>query len=531
MTTLVGRFLPLGRSGFPALRAKNAIYVDKTAQISRLAMNDNKVFLARPRRFGKSLLLSTFESLFRDGLKDFSGLAIESLWTDRTYQVVRIDFSEIKFFSDAADFKRLLFQKIAISFRHIGFTVEDIDDPAMLGRFSDWLQKQPAGSTVILVDEYDAPLTACLDNASLFEEIRVVLSSFYSILKSSENSLRFLFITGITKFSSTCIFSELNNLMDISLDPDYGTLLGYTEDEIRQSFGSYLDFAASTLRISIDDVVELLRIHYNGFCFDRKGLSHVFCPWSVLNFFNSPAQGFINYWFASGGHPTVLLKYLKGHDLENPASYSEPKKVWLTDLETPSEYERLDRDILLVQTGYLTIKKVLPNNGVILGYPNQEVAVSMAQLYADKLLSGKVYMAHDGLALEEILAYRTADDVVARFNEVLNALDYKDYPIRDEATCRAYLQVLLIGADLVPQVELHTALGRSDLEVNVAHRRWLFEIKYASDEDAVAGLLDKAVDQMQSRRYGETPHGKELVRVALVFSARKRRFVAWQQVN
>lgn len=191
----------------------------------------------------------------------------------------------------------------------------------------------------------------------------------------------------------------------------------------------------------------------------------------------------------------------------------------------------MDRDVLLLQAGYLTIRAVHPNGVVLLGYPNQEVATSMAQLYATKLLSGVPYTSQDNETLESVLAHKTPADVVRRFNEVFNALDYQRYPVRDEASCRAYLQVLMMGADMVPRVEAHSALGRSDLEVDAGHRRWVLEIKFAREARQINALLQEALEQIQVKRYGQVPHGKTLVVLALVFSEHDRRFVAWQTIQ
>mgnify|MGYP001164507247 FL=1 len=522
--------LPLGKSGFPNLRANSFVYVDKTDLICRLAKTQPKVFLTRPRRFGKSLLVSTFESLFKHGLRDFRGLNIEKSWNDKTYDVVRLDFSRVKNFSSVEQFRVKFFDSLASCFNNVGFEIPQ-DRSRTIVLLTSFLEKLASNSLVVLIDEYDAPLSACIDNKPLFESVRAELSDFYLALKSCDECLRFLFITGITKFSSTSIFSEFNNLKDISLDSEYGTLLGYTENEIKTYFSAHLAQAQATLRLSTAELLDGLKSNYNGFCFDRHAETKVFCPWSVLNFLNSPSQGFANYWYASGGHPTVLLQYFKGHELRDPSGYAEPKKVWLRDLETPRDFENVDCDVLLTQAGYLTIRSVTPNKVVELAYPNQEVAMSMAQLYADQLLAGKTYSSTDNTALEDILANGNLEDVVRRFNEVFNAVDYKNYPITSEASCRATLQVLMIGADMVPHVESHSALGRSDIEVDAGSRYWVFEFKFAETQAQVTHLLAQAVDQMQVKRYGGIPRETKLLRAALVFCAQERRFVAWQEVK
>ena len=206
-------FLPVGMSGFDSLRQSRNIYVDKTRLIYQLAAKaGGKVFLARPRRFGKSLLVSTFESLFKHGLRDFQGLAIEKQWDDKTYDVVRLDFSRAKQFATGQEFRLRLDSLLTQAFGNLGFAYSPDPLHTACDQLSGWLEKRPKSMLVLLIDEYDAPLTACLDKPELFEQVRSSLSDFYSVLKSNDSALRFLFITGITKYSKVSIFSELNNL-------------------------------------------------------------------------------------------------------------------------------------------------------------------------------------------------------------------------------------------------------------------------------------------------------------------------------
>lgn len=202
--------LPVGLSDFRALRRAGRIYVDKTEPIARLARIEGSFFLARPRRFGKSVLISTLATLFRDGLKHFQGLYIENVWKDTTYQVVCMDFSEIKQFDDVETFQAKFYQQISILFGDVGFQPSGRYD--LLIEFSRWLSSLETLSLVILIDEYDAPLTSCLDKPELFEKVRSTMSEFFMVLKSKGGCLRFLFMTGITKFSNTSIFSAFREL-------------------------------------------------------------------------------------------------------------------------------------------------------------------------------------------------------------------------------------------------------------------------------------------------------------------------------
>lgn len=522
------RPLPLGRSTFSTLRAENALYVDKTAQLFKLCQQTGaKVFLSRPRRFGKSLLVTTFESLFKYGLRDFSGLAIEKFWRDKTYTVVRLDFSEVQSFSSADEFESQFLSYVAALFHdEAGFR----GAPTLLD-LSRWLSKERDNGIVLLIDEYDAPLTASLERPEHFEKVQNLLNQFFLMLEAHGKWLRFCFVSGITKLANAESFSGLNNFEDISRSPAYGALLGFTESEICNQFPAYIARAATALKCSEEDIRAKLRLHYSGFCFDKSTATHVYCPWSVLKFFDEPSDGFLHYWFHSGGKPTVLLKDLHTtHRLEDICQYFDGRSIGLNELDATWLFQGLDSESLLLQAGYLTIKKLVMPGYVEIGYPNQEVAVSMAQLYSDELLRD-ANRALIGLPMiKAALAEESLDKIVSLFNNVFHAIDYQNYPVTDEATCRAMLQVLLIGTDMIPKVEVHTAHGRNDLEVEVGQRRWVFEIKFARTEAEENKLLNQGITQMNKRQYGETfasDSKKALMRAVLVFSRDKRQFVRW----
>lgn len=377
--------LPLGRSSFEAIRLRQAVYVDKTSWIARLAPSRAMVFLARPSLFGKSLLVSTFESLFRHGLKDFAGLDIEKHWKDRTYPVVRLNFSALRVFRSAEQFKESFNSLISYAFSEVGFQYCNAERHIhFLDQFRAWLRSLASSSLVILIDEYDAPLTANLDKAEVFSEIRDLLSHFYAALNDFQEKMRFLFVTGITTLGYHGILSAFENLQDISSNPLFGSVLGYTETEVQVYFSEYLERAASRLGLTISTVRERLQENYGGFSFDFEGQTRVFCPWSVLNFLLYPQMGFLNYWELNGGQPTALIQYVINRAKSFPISVSQTKAVRLSELSTACRFDEMSLEALLTQTGYLTIKEVTTNQYAVLGYPNQEVALSMAHIYAGR---------------------------------------------------------------------------------------------------------------------------------------------------
>ena len=419
---------------------------------------------------------------------------------------------------------------ISRKFAPFGFRYELRPFQTVSDQLSDWLTAQEKNSLVLLIDEYDAPLTSCLNNKTIFKEVRRALSAFYSVLKSNEGALRFAFITGITKFNKTSIFSELNNLSDLSLNVEYGTLLGYTYSETQKYFSGYLDNAASLLGISRGELTEELIKHYDGFCFERTAKEHVFAPWSMLNFLSSPRNGFVDYWFESGGRPAALVQYLKSHTLRDPEEYGKEKSIALNLLTGSANVNTLSDIGLLTQAGYLTLKRVVGLTAFV-AYPNAEVAAAMAQLYSERLLQGQTLeqVGADNVALR--LAEEDPEGVVHLFNRIFTSIDYQNYPVRDEATVRAFIQIFLSGAGFSPHIEVHNSQGRSDLEVTVQNRHFVFEFKVARKEESSEEKLEEGLKQMRKRSYGLQHADQEQLRMVLVFSIPKRKFDKWSVVN
>ena len=521
--------LPTGTSSFETLRCRGQIYVDKTALIHELASRPEKFFLTRPRRFGKSLLVSTFASLFKNGLKHFSGLAMEKLWKDRTYSVVEIDFSKAKGFNSFEDFEEKARSVVVRAFARAGFVLDQSQASDWIGQISDWMEGLPANSLVLLIDEYDAPHTECLGDKELFDKIRKFFAGFYANVKSNDACLRFMFMTGIAKFNQTGIFSELNNFTDISLDPMYGTLLGYTEDDIRRYFSGYLQRAAGALRLSEERTLELLRENYDGYCFDDEAAQHLYAPWSVLNFFSRPSRGFLNYWAKSGGALTLLQKYLHSHALRTPSEYAVDQLVKYSDLDCSTDLEHINDLALLTQAGYLTIKK-RGLNSFWVGYPNKEVAVTLAELYSAKLLHDRDLTAIKADAIVPALNQGDVQKLFESANRAFAALDYVRFPITEEKLCQSYLQIFIAGAGFSVTVERHGASGRSDLEIETERLHWVIELKFQRTGQNADALLSDAVKQIRDRNYGAAS-ARRLVRAAAVFSEEKRAFTCWRNAD
>lgn len=520
--------LPIGTSDFSALRSAGQIYVDKTEFVYELASERQKYFLARPRRFGKSLLISTFETLFRDGLKNFEGLKIEKLWKEvNTFSVVRLDFSRLKS-TDRENFDSLLAEYLSHRFSAVGFA--ESPGGSILNQLEAFLMKLPDSSLVVLIDEYDAPLTTVINDKLGFARVREALSAFFALLKSNDRVIRFLFLTGITKFNKLSIFSELNNLNDISLSPRYGSLLGYTHSEVKEYFSDYLLRASKLLGLDEMRLLDDLTKQYDGFCFEETARQKVFAPWSLLKFMAEPERGLKNYWFESGGKSSVLIQHMKTHILSNPEDYAKTKSIALSHLSGSSDVDGLSDVGLLTQAGYLTIKNVEYETAFV-GYPNREVSSSMAQLYTEQILDGRNLVQVGASDVIRELFAGNAEAVFQLLNKAFLSIDYKNYPVRDESSVRALAQVFLSSFGLEPSIKVHNHKGRSDLEVRAGITHWVFEFKVVREGESSEKRLEEAVSQVLKQDYGKQHHVQELNRMVLIYSLQGREFVKWQLVD
>ena len=517
--------LPLGVQIFAELRQANLIYVDKTALIYNLVKaKKGFYFLSRPRRFGKSLLLSTFESLFRFGLRDFKGLAIEKLWyEDKTYPVIHLDLSKCTNFNTLEEFIILYNGIVENAFADAGLSIPEpkfTDEPLSLRLDRLFRQLAPSQHPVLLIDEYDAPLNYCLDKPDLLKAVTKLLSLFYITVKSYAGKLRFFFMTGICKYREIKLFSSGTFIEDISLDEDYATLLGYTKDELIRYFAPYIEKASKIRKLSFDECVSEMARNYDGFSFDKKAENHVFVPWSTLNFLKKPKEGFNNYWYESGGQTEVLLKYIQKHALKKPEDYGKDQLVEYDELKASMEFGMPSDLALLTHTGYLTIKSQINDGYAVVNYPNLEVSKSMAKLFAKKFFS-------QSLSKELLLSFIQDEPpaIVKSLNTLLLSVPYHAHPIDSEAVLRLLIGFTLTAGGFDVNYESVNALGRSDLEFVCGKRYFVLEFKFARDGDNEKELLQKALEQIKSRHYGEHKHPElEHVRLALVFSSTNKQF-------
>ena len=515
---------------FRDLIDNNRVYVDKTALICQIAKDEKgPYFISRPRRFGKSTLINTFHELFAHGTERFKGLEIEPLWKDKTYKVIHLDFSTFREVPSNSSFNKEFMDAFKLSLEEAGIepTKENIDSPANL------LKKtlDTESEVVLLVDEYDAPLTAVLNDSNEFEDRRKILSNFYLTVKSFDGKFRFIFITGVTYYSHTSIFSAFNNLKDLTLDLRYGALLGYTSEELELYFGEYIDNAVEVLnkkyhteRYTHDVVVSELKRNYDGYSFDEEALNHVYNPWSIVNFFDAPVRGFIPYWVVSGGSTqTFLVNYLKqGLEKYNTDDLQSLLNIDST-VNSAAEYlypkienmANLDLFAILYQAGYFCIKSVVDNIFKV-GIPNLEVKKAYSNIVLNELTKTKEAKLKYVEPFKEVLASGNLDKIKELFNTFINEFSYETVKNFNEACFRDVLKLAMLTFNVTASTEVMGSCGRADITAEAGDYLYVFELKVADNSKDIATKLTEAKEQIIKNKYARRLTDKTVIPVALV---------------
>ena len=516
---------------FGELIDNNCIYVDKTAIINQFASKKGPFFISRPRRFGKSTLINTLHELFSHGLEKFKGLKIEPLWKDKTYKVLHLDFSVFKETPSIGSFNNDFMDSLRFSLERAGIepTKEKVDFPAKLLEKS--IENEDERAVVLLVDEYDAPLTAVLNDSNEFEDRRKILSNFYMTVKSFQGKFRFIFITGVTYYSHTSIFSAFNHLTDLTLDSDYGALLGYTSDELESYFSEYIDNAVETLNRKFptecythEKVVEELKRNYDGYSFDEDCMHHVYNPWSILNFLKSPHRGFIPYWVSSGGStPTFLVNYLK----QKLKKYNADELQSLLGIDstvnkdTDSLYpsieniSNIDLFAILYQAGYFCIKSAFDGYFKV-GIPNLEVKKAYSNLVLNQLTKSQDSKLRFIEPFKEVLASGNLDKIKELFNTLINEFSYETVKKFNEACFRDVLKLAMLTFNVSASTEVMGACGRADITAEAGDYLYVFELKVTDNSKDIATKLTEAKEQIIKNKYARRLTDKTVIPVALV---------------
>ncbi len=511
--------LPIGKQSFRNLIEENCVYVDKTEYIYRLATEGFYYFLSRPRRFGKSLLVSTLKELFMGSRELFEGLWIEDKWDwTKKRPVVHISFAEMPYQGLGLDKAISLELDKNAELFSIELKSEDIKS-----KFKELLVKLTAqyGKVVVLIDEYDKPIIDFLDKTKIHKakEHREILKAFYSVLKDSEEYLKFVLITGVSKFSQVSIFSDLNHLDDISIDRRYALMLGYTQVELEHYFKEYLLATAKHMGISLKALLKQMKDWYNGYSWDNK--ITLYNPFGVLNFFAK--QEFRNFWFATGT-PTFLTDLMveqTDFDFENiNTNISRIEKYDLEDL---------DLTAILFQTGYLTIKKKNIFNGdILLDYPNREIRESMYAFMLDSLKkrqnreSGHAIVKDMALAFQRNNLERVRDLMEGMFGDLPENL-YETDDRRSERFYHSFIHLTFKFLGIFIKSEVATARGYADSVVETPTHIYLFEFKHQSTAEAA---MQQLLDKNYAQKYASV--NKTIVGIGVNFDKKKRIIEGWE---
>ena len=510
----------------------NYIYVDKTKYIRDLIKLE-KVFISRPRRFGKSLTLDTIATLFESGVEPyFKGTWIYDKWTEPTYPVLRLNFLDLDKYS-LEHFKQKLNAIISSFARDINVKnyEEKVEPEDTIYFLLDELRKEKR-QIVILIDEYDCQMTANINNETLYKQFQEKIKSFYATIKNKW-PIKFLGITGVTRLKDVEIFSIGSDIRDITNASAYSQMIGFTRDEIKKYYIDYLKLAASyENNCSVDNVtdeqiesmLDMMAQNYDGYCFDEFYKKKVFSTWSVNSFFQSIIENkfvdFGDYWYDNGGLPSILVNYLKTHKL-NALDYVEKDKtitIRVNDFKNPTSLTSINQNVLMCQTGYLTLRSPVYSKGFMtLGIPNSEVYNALLSLMALNIFDDTKLENVN----EQILSQsKDVGEIIELFNTVLNTVSYDNYPISSEAVVQQLLYMYLKGICNSVSAELHSSKGRADLVIESDNRRIVFEFKYAKNEIEAKVKLSEAIEQIKTRDYGNiVPKKAELLRIAAVFNA------------
>ena len=517
-----------GNSSFEKIRQSGNIYIDKTKYLYNL-LTDGRTyyFLSRPRRFGKSLTLSTLDAIFKGKRELFRGLYIDSTDYDwKEHPVVHIDFSkcqednkeEIKewindiLFQIAKEYKIKLNKKKSYSFN--------------LDLLITELAKKE--KVVVLIDEYDSLLNSNINNENI-EDIRSVLRGFYSVIKASSTNIRFCFITGVTKFSKMSIFSSMNNLVDISMSDEYSTMLGYTQEELEENFSEYIDKAVKEENIKREEYLEKVKRWYDGYKFSANGES-VYNPVSVGLFFSNGGIEFSNYWISTGGMTYLLTEIAKRVKFD--VSLSNCVKISKDRLCSTDIIQMLRTNIskenflaLLYQSGYLTIKEATLVSGsylLTLGYPNEEIENGLNEILLPAYV-GSAANSFDNLVIKSYFDNGDVESAMATLSSIFASIPYYELVFdRESAWHSGFVCMMnIVGADIIP--ESATNKGRIDCVLRCPGDIYIIEFKFNQS-------AEKAIEQIREKKYYE-PYMKEKKTIHLLginFSTEEKNILEWK---
>ena len=548
--------VPLGVSKWDVLRNRNYLIVDKTAKLAKL-VEFNMVFFARPRRMGKSTLCSMLYELFAHGTDKFVGQKIYDLWPEekgRTYPVIRLSFNSIQG-KDASDFEQALKGAVANAFSTAGFTeVKSFDQTKSLSGFlSQFNVIADQHWLVFLIDEWDHQLSNSLDKEDDFNLFKATLSIFYSWLRNLPK-LRFVLVTGIMRYRETSLFSG-QDIQDLSMEPYFADLLGYTQDELQHAFQDYIPLACQRMNLSEEKLLHLLQVHYDGFCFDYNASVKVYCPYAINQFFAvvkypDVVPYFGHYWMTSANASAALIEYLRRRELEA----DELKQICqqqftlsYQEITDASFFGTVSFKQLLVQAGYFSIESIAKNaaspearkfNCVI---TNKDVSKAFFPVLASYLLhfdqDKQRKLEQACTETQQALLVGDIAHMCVLFNLNLCKAGYTVLQDAKEALYACFFEMYLQSDPILTAREEINSLGRCDLVAETSDRIFVFELKRlnqsSSSQNARRAMLDVAEQQILSRGYGSSrmDRDKPITGVLLVICDKYRQVCAWRTLD
>ncbi len=508
---------PVGVQSFEKLREYSYIYIDKTDLIYDLVTSDNCIFLARPRRFGKSLLLSTIQAYFEGKKELFKGLAIERLETEwQTHAVLALSLakyspSEESSLNDILDYQFKIWEK------EYGVTIESANLPARFDNIIRTAYEKYGRPVVILIDEYDNPIISTMHNMERSEANRQLLKSIYVNIKDLDRYIRFTMLTGVSRFSKMTIFSGLNNLRDISFNRKYATICGITETELTTNFQQGIKELAGEYGTDAEGAVALLKANYDGYHFTAD-CPDLYNPFSLLWAFADSKIG--SYWFQSGT-PEFLVRRIQESGDFLPEMFDETVEERTL---SASDISKTSPTALMYQTGYLTIKRAEGHDLFRLGIPNLEVRrglfENLAEYFFDK---DDIKVTNNVRRVRNLLEEKKIDEAMERLQTFMAGIPYEMSQRATELHYENNLFIIfvLIGVDAKP--EWHTSRGRIDLLLRMRNYIYIIELKLdGTPEEALAQIREK--DYV--RQFAGDP--RPVVRLGVTFSTATRNIAAWQ---
>ena len=517
-----------GNSSFEKIITNNNLYVDKTKYLCNL-LSDGRTFyfLSRPRRFGKSLTLSTLEAIFKGKRELFKGLFIDSTDYDwKEYPVLHIDFSSLGSRTPETLEEDLVIEVLKVAKAY------NVEVPE-LGSAKTKVKAVIEGlsqinEVVVLIDEYDSILTRNINNDKL-EEIRDVFRDFFDVIKALSSNIRFCFITGVTKFSKVSIFSAMNNLVDISVLDEYSALLGYTQEELEDNFAEYLDAGAKKNNISKEEYLSQLKYWYDGYHFTSEGQA-VYNPVSIGSFFYAGGEIFRNYWIQTGGMTSFLTEIAKrvkfDLSLSDEIRISEDKLHSVDIIQmVQTEVSKENFIALLYQSGYLTIKASSKGRSgylLTLGYPNEEVEQGLNEILLPAYV-GSAARSFDKLILLDLFDHGKVQEAMEMLSSIFASIPYYELVFDSESAWHAGFVCMMnmLEADIIPEVP--TNKGRIDCVIKSPNDVYIIEFKFNQSAEV-------AIQQIKENKYYEPylSSGKVIHLLGINFSTEKKNIVEWK---